>query len=62
MLTCVIEQAWKRGPNRVWLHTCSDDHPAALANYRARGFRLFRCEVEDRPAKPDRSPSLRSPD
>ncbi|MEV0967746.1 GNAT family N-acetyltransferase [Microtetraspora glauca] len=26
---------------RVWLHTCSLDGPAALANYRARGFRLY---------------------
>jgi GNAT superfamily N-acetyltransferase len=26
---------------RVWLHTCSMDHPQALANYQARGFTLF---------------------
>ncbi|RGA00821.1 GNAT family N-acetyltransferase [Microbispora triticiradicis] len=26
---------------RVWLHTCSLDGPAALANYRARGFRVY---------------------
>ncbi len=50
MLSLVIEQAWSSAPDRVWLHTCSDDHPAALANYRARGFRLVRCEVV---AKPD---------
>jgi len=56
MLTCVIEQMWSRGPKRIWLHTCSDDHPAALANYRARGFRLFRYEVEERPSKPEREP------
>lgn len=27
---------------RVWLHTCTADHPHALPNYRARGFRPFR--------------------
>ncbi|WP_373293831.1 GNAT family N-acetyltransferase [Planomonospora parontospora] len=26
---------------RVWLHTCSLDGPAALASYRARGFRVY---------------------
>lgn len=36
--------AWDRPARRVWLHTCSFDHPHALANYQARGFRLFRTE------------------
>ncbi|MBX6382128.1 MAG: GNAT family N-acetyltransferase [Microbispora sp.] len=26
---------------RVWVHTCSLDGPAALANYQARGFRIY---------------------
>lgn len=30
-----------RKANRVWLHTCSLDHPNALANYQARGFKIF---------------------
>jgi GNAT superfamily N-acetyltransferase len=29
---------------RVWLHTCTLDHPAALPNYQARGFVPFRTE------------------
>ncbi len=29
-------QHWCDGP--VWLHTCSDDHPAALATYQKAGF------------------------
>ncbi|GGX43304.1 GNAT family N-acetyltransferase [Saccharospirillum salsuginis] len=33
-------------PERVWLHTCSDDHPSALANYQARGFEIFKVEDE----------------
>ncbi|GAA5060229.1 GNAT superfamily N-acetyltransferase [Thermocatellispora tengchongensis] len=31
---------------RVWVHTCSLDGPAALSNYKARGFRLFKTEVK----------------
>ena len=26
-------------PARVWLHTCTLDHPGALPNYLKRGFR-----------------------
>ncbi|PTY38035.1 hypothetical protein BGP77_16400 [Saccharospirillum sp. MSK14-1] len=33
-------------PTRVWLTTCSDDHPNARTNYQARGFRLFKTETE----------------
>ena len=41
LLTDAIRAAWARGASRVWLHTCSLDHPFALANYLARGFSLF---------------------
>lgn len=42
---------------RVWLHTCTLDHPQALANYQARGFVLFDTvvteeEVPDGPLDP----------
>ncbi len=37
-------RAWQKGATRVWLHTSSLDHPSALANYRARGFCLFKEE------------------
>ena len=40
-LTACIERAWDMGATRVWLTTCSHDHPAALANYLARGFVQF---------------------
>jgi ribosomal protein S18 acetylase RimI-like enzyme len=45
LLTCAVEQAFARGGSRVWLHTCSLDHPAAIPNYEARGFRRFKTEV-----------------
>ncbi|MBK1830008.1 GNAT family N-acetyltransferase [Verrucomicrobiaceae bacterium R5-34] len=42
LLDSAIEAAWDLpGTKRVWLHTCSDDHQRALANYRSRGFTLF---------------------
>lgn len=44
LLTVAVEEAAGIGATSVWLHTCSLDHPAALANYRARGFVPFRVE------------------
>lgn len=37
-----ILEAWHIGAKRVTLHTCSMDHPSALPNYLARGFRVRR--------------------
>lgn len=45
LLTRAIEEAWALGTDRVWLHTCTLDHPAALPNYLKRGFRPERTEV-----------------
>ena len=44
LLSCATEQAWADGANRVWLHTCTDDDPAALPNYLKRGFKPFKTE------------------
>jgi GNAT superfamily N-acetyltransferase len=41
LLTDALERAWATGPRRVWLHTCSLDHPSALPNYRARGMHVY---------------------
>ncbi|HKV75353.1 MAG TPA: GNAT family N-acetyltransferase [Gemmatimonadales bacterium] len=38
LLVRAIEEAWAQKPSRVWLHTCTLDHPAALPNYLERGF------------------------
>ncbi len=46
LLTAAVERAWQMGARRVWLHTCTLDHPYALKNYCARGFRLFKQEVK----------------
>jgi GNAT superfamily N-acetyltransferase len=45
LLARAVQSAWQLGAERVWLHTCTLDHPAALPNYLNRGFRPFREEV-----------------
>jgi len=45
LLTAATERAWARGATRVWLHTSSLDHSAALPNYLARGFSIWKQEV-----------------
>jgi hypothetical protein len=40
----LARRAWEAGARRVWLHTASLDHPNALANYLARGFRVYDTE------------------
>ena len=45
LLTRAVEDAWAMAPRRVWLHTCTMDHPHALPNYLARGFRPYKTEV-----------------
>jgi len=47
LLTYAIQQAWSVcNAKRVWLHTCSLDHPSALANYKARGFVMYKQALE----------------
>ena len=60
LLGWALERAWSYGPRRVWLHTCSLDHPKALGVYRRAGFEVYDREVvaEDAelpaPAREDR--------
>ena len=42
LLSAAVENAWRAETNRVWVHTCSFDHPNALKNYQARGFQIYR--------------------
>jgi GNAT superfamily N-acetyltransferase len=44
LLSTAIDRAWSGGANRVWLHTCTLDDPAALPNYLNRGFKPFKEE------------------
>jgi GNAT superfamily N-acetyltransferase len=45
LLTVAVERAWAVGASRVWLHTSSLDHSAALSNYLARGFSIWKQET-----------------
>jgi GNAT superfamily N-acetyltransferase len=45
LLSSAVSDAWALGPKRVWLHTCTLDHPNALPNYLARGFTPYRTET-----------------
>lgn len=47
LLSQAIQAAWDwAGTQRVWVHTCSLDHPSALKNYQARGFTLYKEVIE----------------
>ena len=46
LMNRALEQAWSRPVARVWVHTCTLDHPGAVAFYQRAGFRAFRRQVE----------------
>jgi GNAT superfamily N-acetyltransferase len=41
-----LDHAWGSGIGRVWLHTCSFDHPAAVRFYKRAGFRPYKFAIE----------------
>ena len=47
-LQWAIDRAWGYNPRRLWLRTCTEDHPAALPNYLKAGFAVYKEEVKDR--------------
>jgi GNAT superfamily N-acetyltransferase len=61
LLTVGTARAWdlatrwpERAPTaRVWVHTCTLDGPHALANYEARGFRVYDVTEKDEDLAPD---------
>jgi GNAT superfamily N-acetyltransferase len=38
--------AWTKDVKRVWVHTCTLDHPSALGFYRAQGFTAVKRAIE----------------
>jgi len=46
LLAEAVRRAWREGVDRVHVHTCSLDHPAALSAYRRAGFRPYKRAVE----------------
>jgi GNAT superfamily N-acetyltransferase len=41
-----MRSAWSHRPSRVTVHTCTFDHPKALAFYQRAGFRPYKRSVE----------------
>jgi GNAT superfamily N-acetyltransferase len=46
LMNRALELSWSRPIRRFWVHTCTLDHPHALAFYIGSGFRPFRRQVE----------------
>jgi GNAT superfamily N-acetyltransferase len=49
LLSAATQCAFDAGARRIWLHPATDDHPHALPNYQARGYRIYREEVLEDP-------------
>jgi GNAT superfamily N-acetyltransferase len=46
LLAEAVRRAWREGVDRVHVHTCSLDHPAALSAYRRAGFIPYKRAIE----------------
>ncbi|MEM1132225.1 MAG: GNAT family N-acetyltransferase [Pseudomonadota bacterium] len=49
LISQTLKLAWRNDVKRVWLHTCTLDHPAALSFYCKHGFVPFKREIETLP-------------
>ena len=41
LLSVALLEEWKSSPARIWLHTDTWDHPAAIRLYQRAGFRIY---------------------
>ena len=64
LLDCGLKTAWEHRPNRIWLHTCTLDHPRALEFYRNAGFVPYKrgLEITDDPRLTGDLPRDAAPD
>ena len=46
LLAEAVKLAWREGVDRIHVHTCSLDHPAALSAYRRAGFTPYKRAIE----------------
>ena len=53
LLAEAVRRAWREGVERVHVHTCSLDHPAALGAYRRAGFTPYKRAIERFPDRGD---------
>ena len=47
LLSTALREEWLTGPARIWLHTDTWDHPAAVSVYTRAGFRVYATRDED---------------
>lgn len=46
LMSYALVAAWAHNPLRVWVHTCTQDHPRALAFYLKAGFAPYKRAIE----------------
>jgi len=46
LMEAAIERAWAKPIERLWVHTCTFDHPSAVGFYIRSGFRPYAYQVE----------------
>jgi ribosomal protein S18 acetylase RimI-like enzyme len=46
LLRTALHHEWKLRPRRIWLHTDTWDHPAALGLYKKAGFQIYMTRTE----------------
>ena len=46
LMAQALALAWRKSVKRVWVHTCTLDHPRALGFYRAAGFVPYATAIE----------------
>jgi GNAT superfamily N-acetyltransferase len=58
-----LDRVWSAGVGRVWLHTCTFDHPAAVRFYGKAGFAPFKfaIEISDDPRQTGHLPDTAGP-
>lgn len=49
LMNVALDTAWSRPIERLWVHTCTLDHPGAVAFYRRSGFEVCGRQVEIAP-------------
>lgn len=63
LMNSALRAAWARRPRRLWLHTCTLDHPKALGFYIHCGFTPYKraIEVADDPRLTGKLPPSAAP-
>jgi GNAT superfamily N-acetyltransferase len=47
LLSTALAREWRAGARRIWLHTDTWDHPAAVPVYERAGFRVYEVRYEE---------------